>query len=979
MAGSEPAGRNQVNPPPSPAGEGWRRIAALRPRLAAVGAVLVAMALLAGFALVLANREAALNAARLAADNLALGVAEQTASAVQAVDVVLLDLQLHATQAGHASAEAVHATMAGPGFASWIRSSVAHVRQIEALLVADAQGRVIDAAGRFPPAALESVVQAAVQHFAAAPNDGLFISAPLPQPTSTPGQQPWIVHLARQVNLPDGTPAGVIVACLRLDAFGSLYTGLRLPADSTVALLRRDGTLLLRQPPLTRDGLRVPPDRPWHAVVARGGGNLRAPSVFDGQDRMLSVRPLQDYPLVSVVGVSETAALAGWWREAVLGGVGALTASACILLLLRALLRQFQQVERSQASLEAANENLSRKSRELETTLATMDQGLMMVDADRTVAVCNQRAVELLDLPPELMASRPGFEQVLAYQWRTDEFHDSAPDVQAFISAGGILDRPQTYERHRPNGQVIEVRSVPLSGGGVVRTYTDITARTLGEERFRQIFNDCPLAIALISPADEHLVQVNPACCVLAGRRADEMEGKYWPDFIHPDDHPMLLAQRQAGVARATTEARLLTGSGKVVWMRVTGSWLPAAPGRPPLRLVIGEDVTLQREMEARLRQAQRLEAVGQLTGGVAHDFNNLLAVIMLNAELLAEAPAADPERARLAAEILATAGSGAELIRRLLAFARRQPLQPRPMDLNASITEAARLLQRTLGATVRVQLELAPDLWRLRADASQVGDALLNLALNARDAMPQGGTLTIATANITTGDARPEAVEATPDLPAGDYVALTVTDTGIGMPPEVLDRAVEPFFTTKPPGAGTGLGLSMIYGFARQSGGMLVLHSAPGSGTRVRLLLPRAEADAEASVPGARPANPPGGRETVLVVDDNPAVRDVAARQLAALGYAVHTADSGPAALEVLRSDTKVNLLFTDIIMSGGMTGIALAGLARRQRPSLKVLFTTGFARIAANGTEPAPSPLLYKPYRRQELAEHIRAALDG
>ena len=466
-------------------------------------------------------------------------------------------------------------------------------------------------------------------------------------------------------------------------------------------------------------------------------------------------------------------------------------------------------------------------------------------------------------------------------------------------------------------------------------------------------------------------MQVNPAFCALAGRRAEEIEGLLWHNLVHPDDRARLLAWRPALGGRTTMEARLLSSSGKVAWLRVTASQLPAAPGRPPLRLTISEDVTLQREMEVRLRQAQRLEAVGQLTGGVAHDFNNLLAVIALNAELLAEVSAADPEHARLAAEILATTESGAELTRRLLAFARRQTLQPQAMNLNATIAEAATLLRRTLGAAVRVQLDLAPELWPMRADASQVGDALLNLALNARDAMPEGGTLGIATANAR--------LQATPDLPAGDYVALTVTDTGTGMPPEVLERAVEPFFTTKPPGAGTGLGLSMIYGFARQSGGTMVLHSAPGAGTTVRLLLPRAEADGGAALPRAHADAPPGGRETVLLVDDNQAVRSVAARHLAALGYAVEQVDGGPAALDVLRSDARVDLLLTDVVMPGGMNGVALAQAARQARPSLKVLFTTGFAGIAEDGSAPDPAPLLRKPYRRQALAEQVRAALDG
>ena len=217
---------------------------------------------------------------------------------MQTVDIVLLDLQMHASETGPASAEAVHTTMAGPAFAPWLRSSAAHVEQIEELLVADAAGRVLVAAGRLSSASCQAAMaEAAARHFAAAPGDTLFIGAPLPEPASAPGQQPWIVHLARPVTLPDGTPAGVVVASLRLDSFGSLYAGLRLPADALVALLRRDGTLLLRQPPLAQLGMRVRPDSPWHAAVAHGGGRLRLRSSFDGRERMLAVQPLRDYPL----------------------------------------------------------------------------------------------------------------------------------------------------------------------------------------------------------------------------------------------------------------------------------------------------------------------------------------------------------------------------------------------------------------------------------------------------------------------------------------------------------------------------------------------------------------------------------------------------------------------------------------------------------------------------------------------------------
>ncbi len=975
-------GTNDRTGAEQPASDGERR-AAIGARLVAISVVLLTLALLGASGLVLGQRHAALEAARIAAENLAATIAEQTTRSLQAVDVVLLDLQDRAAGDEPASVEAARALLAGPRVTSWLRASTAHLPQIEALLVADADGHVLNATGRLAAPRQAEAAAAAARHFAAAgpgaaADNTLFIGAPSPEPASTQNRKPWMAYLARSLSFqnghPDGMPAGVIVAVLRLDTFGSLYAGLRLRGNGMVALLRRDGTVLLRQPPLEPGDMLVPPDSPWHDAVVHGGGSYRSAGIFDNQDRTVAVRPLRDSDLVAVVGVDETAALSGWRRDAAIGSVGALATSGCILLLLRALLRQFRRLERSQAALEAANAELTRTARELEMTLSTMDQGLMMVTPDHHVAICNDRAIELLGLPRELLRDRPPFDAVLDWQWQAGEFDRTDPTMRDMRQRGGYLDHPYTYERRRPNGQMIEVRSVPLEGGGVVRTYTDTTERALNEERFRQIFNDSPLAIALASGEHRRFVQVNPALCRLTGRSADDLLGRPWIDIVHPDDRPTAESRPVPPQGRITLEVRLLTRAGEVAWLRLTLSWLPAPPGLPPVLLAMGEDISPQRDMEARLRQAQHLEAVGQLTGGVAHDFNNLLGIIMLDAEMLAGASVNDSGRVHLATEILATAASGAELTRRLLAFARRQTLQPRTMDLNATIDSAATLLRRTLGQAYRVELDLAADLWPLRADASQIGDALLNLALNARDAMPQGGVLTIATAN-----ARVDAADATPDLPAGDYVGLRVTDTGTGMAPEVLERAVEPFFTTKPPGAGSGLGLSMIYGFARQSGGTLVLDSTPGAGTTVQLLLPRAREGQEAPVAEAPPAHLPGGRETVLLVDDNAAIRTVAARHLAALGYAVHEADCGPVALDVLRSGVRADLLFTDITMPGGMTGAALFQAARQIQPWLKVLFTTGFARDAEDAGAPEPSPLLRKPYRRQALAEQLRAALDA
>jgi CheY-like chemotaxis protein len=333
-------------------------------------------------------------------------------------------------------------------------------------------------------------------------------------------------------------------------------------------------------------------------------------------------------------------------------------------------------------------------------------------------------------------------------------------------------------------------------------------------------------------------------------------------------------------------------------------------------------------------------------------------------------------EERELATEILDCALNGAALTQRLLAFARRQPLQPAVIDLNEYVPVHVSLLQRTLGETVTVEVALGRELWLTHADPSQIVDVLLNLAINARDAMPHGGRLKIETANAAL-----DAVyclrhrEATP----GEYVALSVADTGTGMTAEVLARAMEPFFTTKPPGKGSGLGLSTIYGFARQSGGYLSIDSKPGEGTTVRLYLPRTLANRTS--PAARQVRMPPlprGSEAILVVDDNDSMRATAARNLAALGYRVRLAADGPAALAVLRAGERFGLLFTDLVMPNGLSGYQLADAAHALQPGLPVLFTTGFAPDDDGGSGVMDANALRKPYRRRELAERVRTMLD-
>jgi signal transduction histidine kinase/ActR/RegA family two-component response regulator len=384
-------------------------------------------------------------------------------------------------------------------------------------------------------------------------------------------------------------------------------------------------------------------------------------------------------------------------------------------------------------------------------------------------------------------------------------------------------------------------------------------------------------------------------------------------------------------------------------------------------------------ESEAKLRQAHRLEAIGQLTGGVAHDFNNILGMILGNVELLLDTVATRPQEAEYARAIMRGALGGAELTHRLLAYARQQKLEPEIIDINAVLPAQMLLLHRVLGEAIHVTLLPGEGLWLTRADASQVMDALLNLAINARDAMPDGGSLTTETANTHLDETyAAQHHEVTP----GDYVVISVTDTGTGMPREVIEKATEPFFTTKPAGAGSGLGLSMIYGFAKQSGGHLKIYSEIGFGTTVKLYLPRALPGDAVAPPQALPEAMPHARgaERILLVDDNPDLRKVGIRHLVSLGYLAQEAADGPAALAMLRRES-FDLLFTDIVMANGMTGYQLAEAAQALQPELLVLFTTGYSRIQTRDSEgnEGPEHMLRKPYRRHELAAKVRAALSG
>ncbi|MCW5751263.1 MAG: PAS domain S-box protein [Alphaproteobacteria bacterium] len=390
-------------------------------------------------------------------------------------------------------------------------------------------------------------------------------------------------------------------------------------------------------------------------------------------------------------------------------------------------------------------------------------------------------------------------------------------------------------------------------------------------------------------------------------------------------------------------------------------------------------DMLEHREKAQKLTQAERLNAIGQLTGGVAHDFNNLLTVILGNAELLAANLVENSRLYRLAETTAKAAERGAELTSRLLAFARRQALNPRLLSIERQLEEMSELLRRTLGEHVEIATVNQPGLWPVMVDAGQFENAILNLGINARDAMPEGGRLTIESSNVFLDEAQAKAMAG---IEPGPYVMVAVSDTGAGMDPATMERAFEPFFTTKDVGKGSGLGLSMVYGFVSQSRGHVRLESEPGAGTVVRIYLPRAAAAATGNSSSALDDERiETGTERILLVEDDDLVRDHVQGQLASLGYEVVAVRSGVAAIETLKSQGDFDLLFTDIVMPGGVSGYHLAEAARHLRPGLPILLTSGYSQSALGQHSHTPGgiPTLSKPYRRQELARKIRAILDN
>ena len=524
--------------------------------------------------------------------------------------------------------------------------------------------------------------------------------------------------------------------------------------------------------------------------------------------------------------------------------------------------------------------------------------------------------------------------------------------------------------------------AVVMVGGASVEITERVRAEEAlreSEERFRELAENIGEVFWLADAEPQSIIYISPAYETIWGRPCESLCAKphAWLDAIHPEDRPRVLDARKARTDVAyELEYRIVRPDGAVRWIRDRAFPVHDAAGRVIRMAGVAEDVTQRRQLEMQLRQAQKMEAIGQLAAGVAHDFNNLLSVISGHSELLAMLSPSDGRWRDSIAEIRRATELGSAAIRQLLAFSCQQILEPKVLDLNTVVAEAEKMLRRLIGEDVHLVTLLQPRISPVRADLGQLNQVILNLAVNARDAMPQGGSLTLETHEVDLDEADAKAHS---DLRPGRYVLLTVTDTGWGMAPDVRARIFEPFFTNKTEGQGTGLGLSVVFSIVQQSGGHIDVESRPGVGTKFKIYLPAVREPVEGSAQSAR-SSPVGGSETVLLVEDEEPVRNITSLLLEALGYRVLEAENGQEALRLFEARrAKIDLLMTDVVMPD-LSGREVAEALQAKDPDLRVLFQSGYTddTVVRRGILHAEVAFLKKPFTLDVLARKIREVLD-
>ena len=606
-----------------------------------------------------------------------------------------------------------------------------------------------------------------------------------------------------------------------------------------------------------------------------------------------------------------------------------------------------------------------------------------LFDENNALLLWNENFGRILSLPDSLLRRGTKRDVLMRHSARPTGITGEA-DLDAWIASQLADPGPDgTVDiRKFTNGLWIRSHTKRTKEGHTVTIHADITAIKQAEERASRLaaIVDSTADAVIALDLEGIVVSWNDAARRIFGYSDEEIVGKsvaLLPPSDRIDEVTAILGKVKQGERISNQETIRRTKSGQLVDVSLTASPVLDDRGEIVGVSAIYRDISDRKRTEEQLRQAQKMETVGQLTGGVAHDFNTLLGVLIGNLELLQDDSRIEGELTELVKSAMLAATRGVDLTSRLLAFSRKQNLRPRVTDLNERVTEAISLLNRTLDTNIQIRTLLSGRLWNALIDPTQMETAIMNLALNARSAMPEGGTLTISTSNVTIRESDQDRPD---ELEPGQYVMLSVADSGMGMSEDVLAQAFDPFFTTRDIGQGSGLGLSMVQGFVKQSGGHIRIASTAGAGTSVTIWFPRTTRPLS-RIPAQKTAPPPAGEgEIILVVEDDASLRRVAQTMLSSLGYTVITASDGNSALTMLDNTPDIDLLFTDLALPRGMNGVILAREAAARRPELKVLFTSGFAEYAGRRYDilEDEAPLIAKPYRKAVLASHIRQILD-
>jgi PAS domain S-box-containing protein len=648
-----------------------------------------------------------------------------------------------------------------------------------------------------------------------------------------------------------------------------------------------------------------------------------------------------------------------------------------------------------------------------QTAVEHMDEGFTIFDRDLHLLAWNERFFTLLEFPMHLARRGTAFEAFMLFNAERGEYGRGDPKKLA----AERVRLAKNFESHnvirrRPSGQVLEVRGNPIPGIGFVTVYKDITEQARAEEALKESIDTLELRVrertAALHEALENLRQSEQWIRRIAdavpaligyvdadkiyrfcnrgyqewfGQSPEQVVGKpVWEVLggeLYPG-HQRDLDEALSGITKSA-EFSLKVQDGRTIDCLVNYIPHQAPDGETLGYFILSQDITELKRTETLLRQAQKMDAVGQLTGGIAHDFNNLLTIIVGNLALINDAGISNQDIDPMIAPALDAARRGAALVNRLLAFSRKKVLRAMVYDPQQTILGMSELLHRTLGSTIEVAVRISGEQWNVHTDPSELESAVLNLVINSRDAMPGCGKLVIDVGGkaVLAGD--PVVQQ---HVEPGDYVVVAVRDNGSGMPKEILERVFEPFFTTKKQGRGTGLGLSMVYGFVRRSSGYVTIESEPGKGTQVSFYLPRHTGDEAVSVIQQPDRySMPHGSEQILLVEDETAVRNFTAKVLGKLGYRVTEACDGIRALALIKEGLSFDLLLSDIEMPGGISGIDLVRSAIRHAPRMKYLLMSGYPdKVFVNDSFPLQnSDLLCKPFEHTELAERVRQALDN